>query len=113
MVREPELALYRSCTVVGDTTFDKEGDRTLTEALVDAIADAEGISSTDVPPLYESIDLDALAQLMDRPHDQTDGDLLIGLRIGQWNIFVSRDGRIRVCDAATETDVEPIFDEES
>ncbi len=112
-MREPELALYRSCTVVGDTTFDKGGERTLTEAFVDAIADAEGVSATEIPPLYDSVDLGALAQLMERPRGPTDGDQLVALRIGQWNIFVNFDGRIRVCDAATETDAEPVFDEKS
>lgn len=108
--REPELALYRSCTVVSKTTYNREGERTLTQALVDAVAEAEGVNPTELPSLYESIDLDALAKVLDKPSKAADAELLLGLRMNRWNVFVSSDGHIRVCDAAQETSPEPIFE---
>ncbi len=112
MAREPEMALYRTCTVVSDTTFKKDGERTFTEAFVDAVAEAEGVAPLDLPPLYESVDFDAITQLMQRYSDHSDGELLLGLLIDKWNIFVSYDGRIRICDASEETEPEPIFEGE-
>lgn len=107
---DAKLALARSSTVVCDTTFEKGGERTLTEAFVDAIAEAEWIAPAELPPLYEAVDFDALTQLMEHPGRATDEDLLIALRVGKWNVFVSNDGRIRVCDPTMETDPEPIFE---
>jgi hypothetical protein len=110
MQRKPELALYRSCSVVSETIYVRDGERTLTEALSDAVAEAEGVDPSELPPLYESIDLDALTTLLAKPSEATDGELLLGLRMNRWNVFVSSDGRIRVCDATNETSSpEPIF----
>ena len=110
MARRPELKIYRSCSVVGDTTFEGGTGETLTEAFIGAIADAEGIAPTDVPSLYDSVDFDALASLFDRQTEADDSDLLIAFRIDRWNVFVSNDGLIRVCDATIEIEPEPIFE---
>ena len=110
MVREPQLALYRSCSLVSETTYQREGERTLTQALVDAVAEAEGVAPTELSPLYESIDLDALTKLLAKPSESANEELILGLRMNRWNVFVSSDGRIRVCDATEETSMEPIFD---
>ncbi|MFC6786300.1 HalOD1 output domain-containing protein [Halobaculum halobium] len=105
----PRLALSRKCTVVSDTTFESGGERTLTEALTDAIAEAEGVAPTDLPPLYESVEFDALTQLIEHSGKNTEEGLILAFQIRKWNVFVSIDGRIRVCDATIETDLEPIF----
>jgi hypothetical protein len=112
MKREPELALYRSCSVVSETSYVREGGRTLTEALVDAVAEAEGVAPSELPPLYGSLDLDALTTLLTNSSEAVDDELLLGVRMDRWNVFVSSDGRIRVCDATDETrSLEPIFDD--
>ena len=114
MRRKPELALYRTCSVVSETTYRRDSGRTLTEALVDAVAEAEGIAPSDLPVLYESIDLDALSTVLAKPSEAVDGELLLGLRMNRWNVFVSSDGRIRVCDATDETSrPEPVFEDET
>lgn len=111
MKRKPELALYRTCSVVSETTYVRDGERTLTQALAEAVAEAEGVDLTELPPLYQSIDLDALTQLMAKPSEGADDELLLGLRMNHWNVFVSSDGHIRVCDATDETSSpEPIFE---
>ncbi|MEZ3166044.1 HalOD1 output domain-containing protein [Halorubrum ejinorense] len=110
MARRPELEIYRSCSVVGDATFEGDTGRTLTEAFVGAIADAEGIAPTDVPPLYGSVDFDALARLVETTGETADSDLLIAFRIDRWNVFVNGEGLIRVCDATIEIEPEAIFE---
>lgn len=113
MKRKPELTLYRSCSVVSETFYEREGGRTLTEALVDAVAEAEGVAPIELPSLYGSIDLDTLTTLLTNSTVAEDDELLLALRMDRWNVFVSSDGRIRVCDAADETrSPEPIFDDE-
>jgi hypothetical protein len=109
MDRDPELTLYRTCSVISETVYSRGGERTLTEALADAVAEAEGVTPDQLPPLYDSIDLDALTTLLDKPSVDPDEDLLLALRMGRWNVFVSSDGHIRVCDASDETRPEPIF----
>lgn len=109
MAREPELTLYRSCSLVSEAAYERDGERTLTQALVEAVAEAEGVAPSELPPLYESVDLDALTKLLAKPSESANGELMLGLRMNNWNVFVSSEGRIRVCDAADETGLEPIF----
>jgi hypothetical protein len=97
---------------VSETFYEREGGRTLTEALVDAVAEAEGVLPTELPSLYGSIDFDALTTLLTNSGEAVDDELLLGLRMDRWNVFVNSDGRIRVCDATEETrSPEPIFDD--
>lgn len=109
MQNQTGLSLFRGCTVVGDTTFGGSSGRTLTEAFVSVIADAEGISPTELPSLYDSVDFEALSELLGTAGGAGDGEMVLSLRIQSWNVFVSNDGRIRICDATVHSDPEPIF----
>ena len=92
----------------------RQGPKQSTEALVDAVAEAEGVTPSELPPLYGSIDIDALATLLANTSEAADDELLFGLRMSRWNVFVSSDGRICVCDATDETSSpEPIFDDDT
>lgn len=83
------------------------GDTSLAVAIVEAIADAAGVEPTDVPPIYDSINADALDELS-RAGDGT--ELVLGFAIDDWNVFVSHTGHIRVCDATDPTpEPEPVF----
>lgn len=106
---QTNATLYRSCPPVVDTWYKNDGSRTITEAIVDAIAEAEGGEVTDISPLYETIDLDNLSRLLDQ-YDATDQDTMISFSHENWNVFVRSDGRIRVCDASRATDPEPVFE---
>ena len=101
--------LYRSCTPVVDTWYKNDDSRTITEAIVGAIAEAEGGEATEISPLYGTIDLDNLSRLFEG-YDGTDEDSLISFSHENWNVFVRADGRIRVCDATRATDPEPVFE---
>lgn len=111
MRNQAELSLFRGCKVVGDTTFGGQSERTLTEAFVSAIADAEGIEPTELPSLYDSIDFEALSKVLETASGSDDGELVLSFRIQNWNVFVSDDGRIRICNASVHSDPEPIFAE--
>lgn len=106
----PQLTLYRNCVPVTDGVFARGGDRSLTEAIVDTVAAAEGITPTALPSLYEAIDLDALATLFDRPTEDSVGEVVVCFRVDNWNVFVSGEGRIRVCDSTRTTVPELVFD---
>ena len=100
------LAVYRGCTPVVDERYEPDGQRTLADTVAEAVAAAEGVAPADLPPLYETVDLEALEQLFDRP----DADAVFSFVFDGWNVFVDANGRIRVCDATQPTDPEPVFE---
>ena len=101
------LTIYRECTPVVDDHYELEGPQTLSGAVVEAVAKAEGVAPTDLPPLYETVDLEALERLFGQP-DTTDA--VFSFEFEAWNVFVGADGRIRVCDRTQPTDPEPVFE---
>ena len=103
------LALYRRCTPVVDRRYDTDGDRTLVDALVEAVASAEGVDPVDLAPLYESVDLDALSRLLEGHSGTANTKAIFGFQYRSWNVFVRADGHIRVCDSTKDTAPEPVF----
>ncbi|WP_418286493.1 HalOD1 output domain-containing protein [Halorubrum sp. DTA46] len=104
-----ELIVYRGCTPVADAEYDFESDNSAIEAIIWALADAVGVDPTDIPPLFDYVDPDALNALFDPSDRATDGGSLLSFQVDTWNVFVRSDGRIRVCDATQPTDPEPVF----
>lgn len=103
-----QILMYRGCTPVVDRHVDMDGDTSLAVAIVEAIADAAGVEPTDLPPIYDSINADALDGLSLAGAD--DAELVIGFVVDDWNVFVSHAGHIRVCDATEPTpEPEPVF----
>lgn len=107
MSEQATLKLHRCCTPVVDIEYDTDGTEDFVETLVGALARADGIDMTAVPPVYEAIDLDAVRQLFERDDS---AEMVLGFTVGDWNVFVNGDGRIRVCDGTRYTDPEPVFD---
>jgi hypothetical protein len=106
-----ELTVYRGCTPVVDAKYESENDSTsVVETVVLAIADAAGVDPTALPPLYDYVDPDALNAMFDRRDGSTDDAALLSFQVETWNVFVSADGRVRVCDATRPTDPEPVFE---
>lgn len=108
MGENARLNLYRSCTPVVDVEYDRHGPNNIVETLIDALAKAEGVDVTAIPPVYDTIDLEAIRQLFEREDGAT--DTLLSFTFGDWNIFVRADGRIRVCDGTQHTDPAPVFE---
>ena len=110
MTDQEKILFYRVCTPVVDAKYNFENDRSATEAIMWALSDAVGVDPTDLPPLFDYVDLDALNALFDHSDRVTDGDTLLSFQVDTWNVFVRSDGRIRVCDATQPTDPEPVFE---
>lgn len=105
-----QSVLYRGCRPIVDARYDRNSDRSPTVAVTDALAEADGVDATDIPPLYEVIDPDALDALFADRGSDVDAELLVSFRFREWNVFVSSEGRIRVCDPTQPTDPETIFE---
>lgn len=109
MKKGGKLDVYRGCAPVVDAEYDSESGRSAAEAVIGALADAVGADPTALPPLYEYVDPDALNALFDRSDRATGDATLLSFQVDRWNVFVSSDGRIRVCDSTQPTDPEPVF----
>ena len=55
-------------------------DGDITEAIVSAVADQKGIPEEELPPLYESINADALEDLFEHPTATDDSKLVVEFR---------------------------------
>ena len=100
--------MYRICKPVIDAHYS-ETDFEVVDVLATAISEASGVSPGDMPPLYHTIDLDAVTRLLDNDDGAANGNLLLTFEYEQWKIFIHADGRIRVCDRTQYTDPEPVF----
>lgn len=103
-----QSSLQCGCRPVADVAYEGDGGRAPSEAVVDAIAAVSDAAPRDLPPLHESIDQDALNQLF-RHRPGTSGRVL-SFAVGDWNVFVRDDGRIRVCDPTGPGAPSPVFD---
>lgn len=109
-MRHGELTVYRNCTPVIDREYRDEDDRAPSEVIVEAVAAAAGVDPTDLPPLYDFVDPDALDSLFDTSRGRTDPKAVLSFRMDTWNVFVRGDGKIRVCDGTRQTEPEPVFE---
>lgn len=105
-----QLLMYRDCTSVADVHYDSESDSSLAWVIAEAVADAAGIHPTELPPLYDAIDLDAVARLIDNQSRKSSGTTVLGFTFERWNVFVRSDGSIRVCKGNQSHDPVPVFD---
>jgi len=111
-MNEPELTLYRSCTPVTDVIYEPDAAETPTEAVVHALATATDTEPTELAPLYDAIDTAALDQMFGEHGGESGSTAVLSFQVENWNIFVRGDGRVRVCDAARQTDPTPVFEGE-
>lgn len=106
-----EETLYRTSPPVVDINYDNDSDKTFPETLVLAIAKAEGVPATDLPLLYDIIDPESLAQLLDRHKGVDATEAVITFQFGTWDVFIRVDGRIRICDRSRFTKPKPVFED--
>lgn len=109
MERTGQLTLYRGCTPVVDRTYEETSGQSPTMTIVDALAAAMEIEPTELPPLFEIVDPDAIDTLFSNTESETDAAAMLSFNYRTWNVFVNADGRIRVCDATQPTDPQPVF----
>lgn len=98
------------CNPVSDTTFRGESGRSLLEAVVHSVAALEDVEPTDLDPLYETLDVDALNKLLDSRDDIGAEPMKFTFSYHGWNVFVREDGTIRICDPEPEVESAPAFE---
>lgn len=100
--------MLRACEPVVDVEYRRDSDRSPIEAVIDAVAAASDVDSTELPAIYDAVDPDAIETLV--AHEETGmAETFLHFRIDSWNVFLRSDGRIRVCDRAKPTSPEPVF----
>jgi hypothetical protein len=104
-----QLNISRECTPVVDARYEAGSEQTPATAVVEAVARAEGVDATELPPLYDDVDMDALNRLFDGGKSVTGPGTVLTFQVDNWNVFVNTDGRIRVCDATRPTEPAPVF----
>lgn len=86
------------------TTISINDRQTASEAVIDAVADAKGVSTLDVrPPLYAVVDPDALDELVDsmvRLPNDAGGH--VAFSYSGYDVTVSGDGDVSVAENGDE-----------
>lgn len=98
--------VYRECSPVVDSRFDTDVEGSLTNELVETLAEAKQVPPSDITPLYDIIDLEAVTRLFNSVETPT----LLTVRFENWVVFIRTDGRLRVCDTTQPSDPVPVFD---
>lgn len=94
------------CAPVAASRFGNGDGHSPATAIVEAIADAEGVAMTGLDPVYDSVNGDTINKLLTTDTDSTPGEIVVQLPIAGWLVFVRSDGEVRVCDP--EQSIEPI-----
>ncbi|MFC7134561.1 MULTISPECIES: HalOD1 output domain-containing protein [Salinibaculum] len=77
----------------------EESPETLTEAIVEAVAEAEGIDPIELrPSLYDVVDPDALELLYAQPDRSRASNLRVTFAYGTWQVHVHRDGTVQLTE---------------
>jgi hypothetical protein len=92
------------CSPVCSTNYESISDKTPTEAITEAVAAAEGVDPTRLPPLYESIETDAVNRLFDHSGEESPPTKALCFVYSGWNVFVRSDGTIIVGDPADDSE---------
>jgi len=95
------------CAPVQEADWSDD-ERSPSVTIIDAVAAAEGVEPTELDPLAEEIDLEALDHLLRNSASGTCG--VLRLCIAGWNVFVSGEGRVKVCDPSETAQLAPVFE---
>ncbi|QRV17800.1 hypothetical protein JMJ58_22475 (plasmid) [Haloterrigena salifodinae] len=75
--------------------WDADTDNTPVYAVVSAVAEAEGVDPVDLPPLYETIDPEALNDLLSSRDDSTVAT--VEFEYAGYAVTVRGEGMVTVC----------------
>ena len=101
--------VYRGCKPVVDAEYDFEMDTSPVDAIIEALAEAADIDPTDLPPLYDFIEPDAINQLFGKHSGASRSNAILSFRVDIWNVYIRGDGNIRICDATQSINPKPVF----
>jgi hypothetical protein len=99
-----------TCVPVVGTQFGGERERPPSVAVIEAVAAAECVAPTELDPLYEQINLDALDQFFASSEDTPDISKSVRFSAVGWKVFVRGDGAIRVCDPEHQAASAEVFE---
>lgn len=86
------------CTPVSRSGYDTLAGTHPSSAVVEAVAAARGTPPSEVAPLYDVIDLEALDRLFDHANaDGRDASPSIRFSVGDHIVNVYADGKVLVC----------------
>ncbi|GAB7092021.1 hypothetical protein JCM18237_22920 [Halorubrum luteum] len=68
----------------------------ITEDVVSAVADREGVSQDALPPLYEYVETDALEQLFEHATTGPDADLFVRFSYAGYRVTVQEPGDVSI-----------------
>lgn len=88
-------------TPVVTTEFDGDDGRTPSEAVIAALAEAEGTAPTELDPLYDAVDGDALDRLFARERGGASPSA-VRFSVDDWNVVVRDDGTVVIFDSPTD-----------
>ena len=95
------------CTPVYETEWT-DGRQPPSVVIVEALAAAEGVDPMELTPLSEELDLESIDRLLS---NSTPGACnVLSLRLRGWNVFVSGDGRIKVCEPSETSPLDAVFE---
>lgn len=87
------------------TVVHEESPETLSAAVVEAVADAEGVDPAELrPSLYDVIDPDGLEMLYAQPSRARASNLRVTFAYGPWTVHVDRDGTVQLTEHGQEPD---------
>ncbi|MFC6863818.1 HalOD1 output domain-containing protein [Halomicroarcula sp. GCM10025817] len=98
------------CTPVVGTRFGGDAGRSPAEAVVEAVAAAEGVASLELPSLYDEIDLESVDRLFSETTPPSTRPTLLQFSVLGWKVYLRSDGALRVCDPTQSTDTGPVFE---
>jgi len=85
-----------SSTTTADAISRVARDKTVTEAIVETVAEVKDVGSFDLIPLYDVIDPDALETLCRLKWSQPPQSLSVEFQYEGCNVIVSGDGEVTV-----------------
>lgn len=100
------MTVQCECAPVHETRYRFDGDRTPSEAVIEALATAEEVEPTELPPLYRSVEPDALNRLFGDPEE---GPAALLFDHAGWNVFVRGDGTVIICDPEQRGETTALF----
>lgn len=95
------------CTPVHETTWTETGQAP-SIAIIEALASVEDVEPTELRPLAETVDLEALDHLLLNSDEMACGPFRF--HISGWDVYISGDGRIKICDPSEPAPLSPVFE---
>jgi hypothetical protein len=102
------ISVHSEATPVHETRYDPVDNASPVEAIAWALATVEDIDPTDLPPLYDYVDVEAMNRLMESGSHGVGEEFVLGFRIAGWHVFVQGNGSIRIFDTERQSEPTPV-----